>query len=97
MRSKIEELLKDAQSNLKYDERSLKSGLDKAQNDLERILNEAKLIVNDVNYSLSDKAGQIIHLIHWGIANMHLDTLSEKAGKHQATDKEIRTLNELLF
>jgi len=96
MKNKIEESLKYAQSDLKFSEKSLKTKLDEIANDLERMLRDAKLYINDDRYTLEDKTNQIIHLIHWGIANMHIDNLTDRTGRHQAVKKQIEVLTELL-
>jgi len=96
MKNKIEEQLKNTQSDLKFAEKSLKSSLEKTVISLERMLNEVKIYINDDRYTLNDKASRVIHLIHWGIANMHIENLIDKVGIHQGLFKQYRTLTEIL-
>jgi len=77
MKNKIEEQLKLNKSYLRSAELGLNDKLNKAVNDLERMAKEVKYIINDNNYALDERVNRIIHLIHWGIANMHIDSMSE--------------------
>ena len=96
MKNKIEEQLKYAQSDLKFAEKSLKGSLEGIVKSLERMLRETKNYINYDCYTLNDKASEIIQLIHWGIANMHIEELTDKVGIHQGLFKQCRTLTELL-
>ena len=95
MKNKIEEQLKLNHSYLRSAELVLNDKLNKAVNDLERMTKEASNIINDNNYTLDDRVNRIIHLIHWGIANMHIDGMSENATRYKAIKEQIELLNEL--
>jgi len=95
MKNKIEEQLKLNHSYLRSAELVLNDKLNKAVNDLERMTKEANNIINDNNYTLDDRVNRIIHLIHWGIANMHIDGMSENATRYKAIKEQIELLNEL--
>ena len=96
MKNKIEEQLKLNHSYLRSAELVLNDKLNKAVNDLERMTKEANNIINDNNYTLDDRVNRIIHMIHWGIANMHIENLIDKVGIHQGLFKQCRILTELL-
>jgi len=96
MKNKIEEQLKLNHSYLRSAELGLNDKLNKAVNDLERMTKEANNIINDNNYTLDERVNRIIHLIHWGIANMHIDGLSENSARYKAIKGQIEILNELL-
>ena len=96
MKNKIEEQLKLNKSYLRSAKLGLNDKLNKAVNDLERMTKEARNIIDDNNYTLDERVNRIIHLIHWGIANMHIEELTDKVGIHQGLFKQCRTLTELL-
>ena len=39
---------------------------------------------------------RIIHLIHWGIANMHIDSMSENSVRYKAIKGQVEILKELI-
>jgi len=96
MKSKIEEQLKHTQFDLNFAEKSLKSSLEGIVKSLENMTKEVKIYIDDNRYTLNDKTSRIIQLIHWGIANMHIEELTDKVGIHQGLFKQCRTLTELL-
>jgi len=96
MKNKIEEQLKLNHSYLRSAELGLNDKLNKAVNDLERMTKEAKYIINDNNYTLDDRVNRIIHLIHWGIANMHIDSMSENSVRYKAIKGQVEILKELI-
>ena len=96
MKSKIEEQLKHTQFDLNFAEKSLKSSLEGIIKSLENMTKEVKIYIDDDRYTLNDKTSRIIQLIHWGIANMHIEELTDKVGIHQGLYKQYRILTELL-
>ena len=96
MKNKIEEQLKFNHSYLRSAELGLNDKLNKAVNDLERMTKEASNIINDNNYTLDDRVNRIIHLIHWGIANMHIDGLSENSARYKVIKGQVEILKELI-
>jgi len=95
MKNKIEEQLKLNKSYLRSAELGLNDKLNKAVNDLERMTKEARNIIDDNNYTLDERVNRIIHLIHWGIANMHIDSMSENSARYRTIKEQIELLNEL--